>query len=227
MKQEIIEKLRSELFDGSFCHSDLEKYDVPALEASDEPFFWLSYECGTVMVRIGATSINSFFESEKSRMAMFQNYLTPISYITFYKTYEKKKCFYWDGYVLQKVSIEDVETIYTRLTDKIYKQMCEKYADEVAIANKPLEIRFTTPEQEQRYKETLKYAEELEDESLAQCVFRLSQWRRCAVNQYIKIGYDFADKSFSFVDMINEESGTNGGIIYSKHSQQNRWSIHT
>lgn len=227
MKQEIIEKLRSELFDGSCCHSDFEKYDVPALEASDEPFFWLSYEYGTVMVRIGATSINSFFESEKGRMAMFQNYLTPISYITFYKTYEKKKCFYWDGYVLQEVSIEDVEAIYTRLTDKIYKQMCEKYADEVAVANKPLEIRFTTPEQEQRYKETLKFSEELEDESLAQCVFRLTQWRRCAVNQYILIGYDFADKSFSFVDMINEEPGTNGGIIYSKHSQQNRWSIHT
>lgn len=227
MKQEIIEKLRSELFDGSFCHSDFEKYDVPALEASDEPFFWLSYEYGTVMVRIGATSINSFFESEKSRMAMFQDYLTPISYITFYKTYEKKKCFYWDGHVLQEVSIEDVETIYIHLTDKIYKQMCEKYADEMAVANKPLEIRFTTPEQEQRYKETLKFAEELEDESLAQCVFRLSQWRRCAVNQYIMIGYDFADKGFSFVDMINEEPGTNGGIIYSKHSQQNRWSIHT
>lgn len=226
MKQEIIEKLRSELFDGSFCHSDFEKYDVPVLEASDEPFFWLSYEYGTVMVRIGATSINSFFEGEKIRMAMFQNYLTPISYITFYKTYEKKKCFYWDGYVLQEVSIEDVETIYTRLTDKIYKQMCEKYADEVAVANKPLEIRFTTPEQERRYKETLKFSEELEDESLAQCAFRLTQWRRCAVNQYILIGYDFADKSFSFIDMINEKPDTNGGIIYNEHSQQNRWSIH-
>lgn len=227
MKQEIIEKLRSELFDSSYCHSDFEKYDVPALEASDEPFFWLAYEYGTVMVRIGVTSINSFFESEKMRIAMFQDRFTPISPITFRETYEKQKCFYWDGYTLQEVSIEDVKTIYTRLTDAIYKQMCEKYANELEAANKPLEIRFSTPEQEQRYKETLKFAEELEDESLAKCVFRLTQWRRCAVNQYIRIGYDFADKSFSFVDMINEEPGVNGGIIYSEHSQQNRWSIHT
>lgn len=225
--EEIIKKLRSELFDGHWCHSDFEKYDVPALEASGEPFFWLSYECGTVMVRVGATSLISLFENEKSRMAIFQNYFTPISYITFYKTYEKKKCFYWDGYVLQEVSIEDVETIYTRLADKIYKEMCEKYADEVAIANKPLEIRFATPEQEQRYKETLKFAEELEDESLARCVFSLSQWKRCTVNQYILVGYGFANKSFGFVDMINEEPGVNGSIIYSDRSQQNRWSIHT
>ena len=227
MKQEIIEKLRAELFDGSYCHSDFEKYDVPALEASEEPFFWLAYEYGTSMVRIGVTSINSFFESEKMRIAMFQDSFTPIGSITYYKTYEKKKCFYWDGYTLQEVSIEDVAAIYNRLTDKIYKEMCEKYAVELEVANKPLEIRFSTPEQEQRYKEVLKYAEELEDESLSNCVFRLSQWRRCAVNQYIRIGYDFADKSFSFVDMINDEPNINGGIIYSSYSKQNRWSIHT
>lgn len=227
MKQEIIKKLRSELFEGTWCHNDFEKYDVPALEASDEPFFWLCYEDGTSLVHIGATAINSFFKSEKNRIAMFQDSLTPISWITYHKHDKNKKCFYWDGYALQQISIEDVEVIYARLTDDIYKKMCEKYADELAVANKPLEVRFSTPEQEQRYRETLKFAEELEDESLAKCVFRLTQWKRCAVNQYIKIGYDFADKSFSFVDMINEEPGTNGGIIYSKHSQQNRWSIHT
>lgn len=227
MKQEIIKKLRSELFEGTWCHNDFEKYDVPSLEASEEPFFWLCYEDGTSLVHIGATAINSFFKSEKNRIAMFQDSLTPISWITYHKGVKNKKCFYWDGYILQQISIEDVEAIYAHLIDGIYKEMCEKYADELAIANKPLEVRFSTPEQEQRYKETLKFAEELEDESLAKCVFRLTQWKRCAVNQYIKIGYDFADKSFSFVDMINEEPGTNGGIIYSKHSQQNRWSIHT
>lgn len=227
MKQEIIEKMRAELFENDYCHSDFEKYDVPALEASDEPFFWLAYEYGTTMVRIGVTSINSFFDSEKIRIAMFQDSLTPIRSITFRETYEKKKCFYWDGYALFPVSIEEMIDVYTLLTDKIYKEMCKKYANELAVANKPLEVRFSTPEQEQRYRETLKYAEELGDESLAKCVFRLTQWRRCAVNQYIRIGYDFADKSFSFVDMINEEPSTNGGIVYSSYSQQNRWSIHT
>ena len=70
-------------------------------------------------------------------------------------------------------------------------------------------------------------AQSLNDDSLSNCLKRLSNWTRQAVNHKVEIYLDFALHSFGFCEKINDKPNINGGIIFSPHASQNRWSIHT
>lgn len=230
MKQEIIEQMRQHLYDNRWCKYDFEKYDVVSLQSSNEPFFWLVRESGTVLVHIGTSTINKWFADEKLRMQIFQCHTAPISSIEYYVTnyrQQQMKIFYWDGYSFQQVQVHDVGSIYDNLIGATLASMMDKYADEVAICHEPLEIRFSSPETEKRYNESVEYAKSLNDTSLTNCVNRLSKYQRLAVNHYIQISSDFTEHGYCFAEMINEESRLYGGIIMNPDATMYRWSTHT
>ena len=104
--------------------------------------------------------------------------------------------------------------------------MQEEYPEEYAAINVPLELVMSL-ETEKQVCEAKMFAQSLNDDSLSNCLKRLSNWTRQAVNHKIEIYLDFALHSFVFCEKINNKPNINGGIIFNPNATQNRWSIHT
>lgn len=227
MDKKIIEQMRAELYDTRLCRSDFEKYDVESLEKNTEPFFWLVREHGTSLVKMGATEIARWFSKEHFRFEMFRNPKSPFESILYYKNYEHIKVFYWDGFDLRHVTMQEAINIYSNLVVPMFAKKMNEHPEEYEMRDKPLEIRFMSETTEKRYQADLKYAESLNDTSLQDCVNRLSRWCRKAVNHYIAISSDFSEHGYCFCEMVNDEPNINGGIIMSQYAEKNRWSTHT
>ena len=226
MRQEIIEQMRSELFDSQWCKNDFRKYDVLALKTDSEPFFWLVYDNGTVLSYIGPTAVKQWFSTEITRMNMFQDFYAPIQGILHYREYKKVKVFYWSGYTLSSVDFDDVVCIYENLCLKSFNEACMQFPEERDMSNELLPIILRSDTTAQRMTEALSFAKSLNDTSLNDCLSRLKRWRRIARNQKIVISIDFENYCFNFAEMVNEECHINGGIIYHKEKADNRWQIH-
>lgn len=69
--EQLIEKMRSELYDTHFCKQDFEKYDVESITECCEPFLWEVYENGTHLVQIGPTAMFRWLEDESYRLHLF------------------------------------------------------------------------------------------------------------------------------------------------------------
>ena len=227
MKQEIIEQMRAELYDSRFCRSDFEECDVPALETYDGPFLWQVYCTGTRLLRISRECVESFYATEERRFCMFQHPDLPFSFFKPEAGDGSVRTFYYDGASIKPVGIEQARMIF-RDTERGYRErMIAEHAEEFLNCNKPLEIRFMSEDTEKKYRESLEYAKSLGDTSLQDCVNRLSQWRRRALNHYMAISYDFTEHGYCFCEIVNGEPHINGGIIMHQNAEKNRWSIHT
>lgn len=227
MKQEIIDQMRAELYDTRLCRSDFEKYDLETLKDNTEPFFWMIRDYGTTLVKIGASEIARWFSKEHFRFDMFRNPDAPLSSISYYSKCEHQKVFYWDGLDLRRITMQDAFNIYNNLVTPVWEREIKLHPVEYEMRDKPLEIRFGSEETERRYQASLKYAEELNDTSLQDCINRLSHWCRKAVNHYISISSDFTEHGYCFCEMVNDKPNINGGIIMSQYVETNRWSTHT
>lgn len=227
MKQ-VIDALRHELFDDIWCHNDFEKYDVPALKSSNEPFLWLVYPDGTHLTMCGASAISQLFDNEANRIQMFREPKAPISALLYQgKHNDRYKCFYWSGYKLERISVNEAADIWGNLIGQTLVKAQREHVEECHNCEDPLPIKFASEQAENAYLKETQLAKEMDDGSLLDCVKRLQNWKRCELNHYILITMDFTDHSFCFTEMVNETPHTNGGIIADFRKQNNRWSIHT
>lgn len=227
MKQEIIERMRSLVSEKSSCKSDFEKYDVPALKDSSEPFFWMVREYSTSLLFIGPDAINKIYSNETWRMDLFRDKTILISSFLYYKNDKTAKFFFWNGTVLLQISPAQLEEAYCNIIEKSYKELCRDFKKEFDICCKPLEVRFASKETEKHWNDTIKFAESLNDPSLVQCLEKLTKWKRIAVDQYIMISLDYCDHCFSFAEMVNGSYHINGGIIFHDEKKENHWQTHT
>lgn len=225
MISEIIEQMRKELYDTNLCISDFEKYDLKTLENTNEPFFWLVRTHGTHLCFIGP-SMESLFSSESNRFAIMKDPLAIIANIVYWDDLDYNKYFYWDGTQLQKISKDKVISIFNNIWGSRIHQLFTQYPEEYAAIHKPLELEMS-PEISKRVEEVKNIASELQDSSFEDCLKRLQNWSRTAVNQYIRIYGDFAKNSFGFSEVMNGENKICGGIIMSPNATGKRWSIHT
>lgn len=225
MTKEILDQMRSELFDTHWCKQDFEKYDIKELEDSWEPFFWCVREGGTSLVHIGPTRMGEYMANQTCRFAWFREENAPLMSIIYWKD-PSYKFFYWDGFVLKQVHREDIEDIFMNIWRSEYERLMEKYSDEFDLRREPLQIRMTD-EIKKRYDATVGLGIELNDHSLEDCIERLSHYTRCAIDHYVEIYGDFAKNSFGFCEWVNGQQRLVGGIIYSDYVNENRWSIHT
>lgn len=225
---QVIDALRNELFDDEWVRKDFEKYDVPKIKASREPFLWLEYGGCTHLTMCGAWSISQLFATEAKRMAMFREPNEPIGAIEYVFGLKRPeyKCFYWSGYKLERVTTDAALQIWHCLVESALGKARDEHKDEYECCNIQLQLKFSEATEDVFYKE-LKLAEEMGDRSLTDCITRLRCRRRMAINHYIQISLDFADHSFYFTEMVNDEFQSNGGIIADFERTKNRWSIHT
>lgn len=224
MKQSIIDKMVAELNDTRYCKSDFE-YDLRALNGYDEPFFWMVRKNGTSLCIIGVTQLIGWSKSQKKRFQLFRDKNCAISDILYWN--EPAKYFYYDGFELVSVTKEDIPEIFNSVFDKFYENMKAEYSHEYAMCNEPLEIQYVSESTENRMNETLRFAEDMSDNSLKECVERLTKYDRCSTDHYISIYTDFAKHSFGWSEVVNGKCRMNGGIIYHNDKSDNHWQIHT
>lgn len=225
MEQLIIDQMRSELFDTRLCKQDFEKYDTAQLLETDEPFLWMVREHGTSLALIGPTQMDKMFHSESWRIALMKNPLDAIANILYWND-ETAKYFYWSGYELCRIEKNELGIIYQRIWSGRIKKLQEEYPEEYAVINMPLELVMSL-ETEKQVCEAKIFAQSLNDDSLSNCLKRLSNWTRQAVNHKVEIYLDFTLHSFGFCEKINDKPNINGAVIFNPHATQNRWSIHT
>lgn len=225
MIAEIIEQMRKELYDTQWCKNDFEKYDLKTLENTNEPFFWLVRECGTSLQMIGPTTIYELLQNESARLELMRNKYAILDLILYWNG-NSNKYFYWDGYELKAVGQNEIQEIFDNIWGKEIAGLSEKYPEEANVANKPLEL-VMYDEVKKRLDSELEFAASIGDNSLQDCLDRLTSYQRQAVNHCVRISTEFAPHSFGFVELINNQSRIVGGIIYSEYSKQNHWAIHT
>ena len=223
MIREIIEQMRKELYDTNLCISEFEKYDLKALENTNEPFFWLVRTHGTHLCFIGP-SVESLFSSESNRFTIMRDSLAIIASVFYLDDLDYNKYFYWDGAGLQKVTKDKMVSIFNNIWGNRIQQLSVQYPEEYAAINKPLGLKMSPEISECEVKNI---ASELQDPSFENCLKMLLSWPRTAVNQYVEIYGDFAKNSFGFSNVINGERKICGGIIMSPNATERRWIIHT
>lgn len=223
----LTEQIRALLPQSRACHSDFEKYDAPAIEECSEPFFFLTTEWCTSLTHIGPRACSRWYGTEAGRMAMFRDSEAPLSSIESYFSYDgKARCWYWDGLELKAVRRDEVRGIYGAVCGGYNEAMAELHRKEAEIARRRLELVACTKVGE-AINAVQDFARSIGDASFIRCLRRLRRWRRMAANHYIDIHTDCCEKSFYFVEVVNGEARSNGGIIYHPNLKDNHWSIHT
>ena len=228
MKQEVIEQMRTQLYDTDWCRKDFEIYSK-TLKETTEPFFWMVREYGTSLVKLGVSEIQRWFSNEVLRMAIFREMSMPLDSLMYYTNSGcgAWKLFYLDGLTLTRISKMDMLTIFNNLVCAYWADKTNEFKEEFNMCNKPLEIKFASIEAERAFNQSLEYAKELNDNSLNECVSRLSKWVRIAVDHCIVLSCDFTEHGFYFQEKVNGEPKICGGIIMDKSAKEKRWSTHT
>lgn len=220
--EQLIEKMRSELYDTHFCKQDFEKYDVARIIECCEPFLWEVYENGTYLAMIGPTTILEWLATESLRMQIFRNFYAPINIISCQQPSKDSKLFYFDGLSFMRIEHDKVHELYDNLWVNTIRKEFDKHPEEAEIASAPLKLVFSDGAL-QRKLECEKKQRELGNDSFTECLQRLEKWTRLAVSHEIRIGIDFCDLSFTFGEYVNGKLRINGGIIF----HGDKWCIHT
>ena len=229
MRQEIIDIMQANLGSGNWAYKDFEM-DKELLENYDGQFFWMSRENGTSLSKLDINHIKRIVRNENSnqaetnRILWFQDFYVFMS-STMYWNGPKENLFYYNGNVMMEINQNQAKEIYRDILTPVYHELKREFRHEYEMANKKLPMKFTCPLS--RVKEALYYAESMGDTSLLDCLHRLRKYRRCAINQHIRIGSDFTKHVFTFAEIVNGDCRLFGGIIMHDYMKDNRWSIHT
>lgn len=220
--EQLIEKMRSELYDTHFCKQDFEKYDAARIAECREPFLWEVYENGTCLAMVGPTAILSWLETETLRMQLFRDFYAPISVIPCHHPSKDSKLFYFDGFSFMPIKHKKVHELYDNLWANTIRKEFDNRPEEAEMASAPLKLMFSDGAL-QRKLECEKKQRELGNDSFTKCLQRLERWTRLAIDHEIRIGLDFYDLSFTFGEYVNGNLRINGGIIF----HGDKWCIHT
>lgn len=220
--------MNSLLGSGTWAAKDFIE-DKLMLNGYDGIFFWISRENGTSLCKIDFNNINAMMNksehAEANRMAWFQDFYLFIMGLMYWAENKENKLYFYDCNTLVQVDLETAKKIYDGLLGGMYKELKEEHQKEFDIVPKRLPVKLECSIS--TLKEALYYAESLGDSSLRECLHRLRNYRRCAVDQTIRIYKDFSKHSFTFTNSTDKECLLNGGIILHDYMKANRWSIHT
>ena len=229
MKQEIIAQMAQELSGSKWCKGDFE-HDKKSLKDYNEQFFWMVRKDGTSLCKVGVSKMIIWKQSEAARFILFRDKYNPIGDIKYWADYcdpDTTKYFYYDGFKLFQLSMQDIVTTFDNIFNDFYDKMIEEYKEEYDLANTPLTIKFGSSKAKEAWSQADRLARDLEDDSFCNCLDNLRKHARIAKNQFIMLYSDFEENSLSFCEMVNDECLFQGGIIYSSHKDSDRWAIHT
>lgn len=220
--------MRAELYNTRLCASDFEKYDVPNLKDTNEPFFWLVYDNGTCLQFIGQIEISSWASSERMRLALFRSHTVPIDSLRYYSGRDCCKFFYWDGaHLLPLRGFDELQEIFVNLFENFICKLERTHPIEKACCFDPLKVEFASPECFEQWCKSEEYAESMVDPSLGECLDRLTHHTRHAVDHKIVISRDYGQHNYNFAEVVNGKCRLNGGIILHDNASENRWQTHT
>lgn len=219
MKKDVIEKMQEIVSSlGIFCKTDFEM-DKETLSKTDSPFLWFVRKNGTWLVRLGVEYFYQEYDKEWNRLALFR-----YAYIW---RFSEARCFYWDGYDFREIPVSKAQSVYDNIVGQVRLFLANKYPEEVKKCNTPLEIRFESKETEEEYNKSVAYAQSVGDSSLEDCIKRLSEHTRWAVDHFVLIKKGAFKYEYLFHEVVNGKVLFDGGIIMNPDVIESRWNIYT
>lgn len=220
--------MAAQLGSGTWAAKDF-AMDKVSLQCYDGIFFWVSRENGTSLSKIDFNQIvyeiGKSKSAEANRIAWFQDFYIFLAGVMYWAEDSANKLFYYDCNTLTQVDLETAKSIYDGLLGKVYEGLKRDFSNEYRISQMKLPIKLECSIS--TLKNALYHAESLGDTSLRECLYRLRNYRRCAVDQEVRIYKDFDKHSFTFANSTDKECLLNGGIILHDYRKTERWSIHT
>ena len=231
MKKEIIEKMTS-IVEGcmSSYKSDYYKYDKPAVESSNKPFLWVVSRTHTALHFLRSLIVDGYDKSEIDDYCYIFYVLTGGASIRYYIDDVMKgngKLYYCNGEVLVEMEPCKAIAILDAFDDMARAEFVGRYGGIPRRKTVHLRLNPYFSDENWLIKE-LKYAKELGDTSLRDCLRSLGRHRRCHLHHVIFLTPYTPAHSIYFSEQINYDTRGVGGIIYDETPYNGRhWSIHT
>jgi hypothetical protein len=227
MKEQVLKQMIAVVDETlQHCKSDFYKWDLKELSKmnEDEPFLWSCREAATTLLSMNEHAERKLLNESETYRFSFMRF--PNSRIDWFAQTSSwgGRSFYYDGAELKEIDIDKAgnyaKDIFTPIVEHLKAFVYMKYAAVDGDYFKRLSIRF---EDKTTWLNVLHIARTDEGKDLLENLRHFRHYVRTAKNQYISIGRDFADKSFTFAEMVNDNCIMNGGVIY----YHGKWNIHT
>lgn len=209
-----------------FCKTEFYKWDLKELTQMDEqaPFLWSVREAATTLLSIDAEHyMKRINESEGFRFTFMHS---PYVYVDNFATTSKwgGRSFYYNGNELQEIPIDKAgnfaKDVFSPVIEKLKAYVNDSFAKKDGDYEAKLPIRFSCKD---TWLKALHLAKTSEGEKLLTILRSKRNMCRVAKDQYVLIGNDFDEKSFTFGEYVNDECVLNGGILYYNEG----WHSHT
>ena len=215
---------------------DFETYDAKWAAETTEPFFFGVRESGTTFCSIGNTAMQQTFRKSVYRFQLFREESIPICSILYYKNWKDYDVYFFDGYELLPIRIDDVAKTYFNIWGNAINELKRDYAQEYEVRNKKLSLRI----QSEKVDQIRAMAKEMGDTTLEECIERLISKPRLSINHWVELSGEIGSKTdirwyrWYFDENGNEVGDINGGICFhEEYTDKNgnvtpaHWSIHT
>lgn len=236
MQENLLKKMIS-VVDSTMEHyqSDFYKVDLSTLVQLKEymQFVWLCARTHTALAIVDFDYwIKRLREDEALRFTAMRDKNNLIASIMYWGSSsdknDKRRMFHFNGDdLVEDITLDYINNIWTDVFCKLKAVIEVSFPEECKFYGKPLPIRFASTEVRRDFIKVLR--ESTNPQSLIDVVKNMRRYARVAIDEYVEIGYDFAEKSFSFGVIKHGECTMNGGIIYYKErvDAPEHWQIHT
>lgn len=227
MKEQVL-KAMIKIVDGmTSFKTDFYQYDLKWLAKADEtaPFVWVVSKSSTHLLVLDEKDMKH--KVDNNEVARFQFMQRPHGDLTdiAYCTSLGGDIYYYNGKdsALVNISKDELTTVMSQvfapICNKIYKYVEQKWSD--ADGNYHAKVPIVLVGDARRNIRQIFESDEADE--LRKTLNRFRSYRRKAKDHKIIIGTDFAHKSFTFHEVVNDKVNMNGGIIY----DGGHWTIHT
>lgn len=219
--EEVIDRIRGIIIaEFGEANKEFEKYDVEIIKRMKEINFLLGLSSKmSILENVSRSYLEGRAEEQRYRFAFLREYVCKG-----FSLIDDRKWIYCDGEKVEYVFPHEANKIYSDTLREFGKELSLKYPMEYLACDRPIDLII--PSSTQSYlDEVFQYARDLGESSLIRCLNRLQHYSRCSLNHEIILYQDHCKYSFYFVEIVDGNRWTNGGIIYDE--TRKKWEIHT
>lgn len=224
MKEQALKQMVAAVDGMKSYKTDFYKYDLPTVARADEsiPFMWAVGSCSTALLLLDAQEMKKQAdEDEYYRFRFMQNPKGRLE--TFEAEANGCKVFWYDGSYFEEIASERLgeylRGTFSPIIQHVKKYITARYGDADGDYTEQMAVKFSSGAE--RLMRQIMATDEAD--KLCTVLGRFKSWPRMAKDDYIQIGLDFVEKSFTFSRITNGSCRLNGGIIY----EDGKWTMHT
>ena len=224
MKEQVLKQMVAAVDGMKSYKTDFYKYDLPTVARADEstPFMWAVGSCSTALLLLDAQEMEK--QADKDEYYRFRFMQDPKGRLDMFKAQANGcKVFWYDGSYFEEIVPEKLgkylRNTFAPIIQHVKKYITARYGDTDGDYTEQITVKFSSGAE--RLMRQIMATDEAE--ALCAVLGRFKSWPRMAKDDYVCIGLDFVEKSFTFSRIANGSCRLNGGIIY----DGGKWTMHT